>query len=168
MQVRRKKKDQEYWGEWLSRSIANSGRTQSELASFAGVSDPQVTRYKAGQLPSADTCQKIADFFGVDRLRLAVTAGLITPELAGAEKLPLPDNSAQRMAERDVVENYVNKKMSKDRDREVLLKALEALKARDSMEGAESEEILADALKRTEEAVNALGRLLNPDRGSDT
>lgn len=160
---RRRKKDQEYWGEWLSRSIANSGKTQSELAKYAGVSNPQVTKWKSGVFPSDEAAQKIADFFEVDRLRLAVTAGRVSAQIAGVEKLPLPDDSAQREAERDIVESYVSKKLTRDRDRQVLLTALEALKARDSMEGASSEEKIAEALKRTEEAVETLGKLLNPN-----
>lgn len=166
MKQRRKKQQQEYWGEWLSRSIANSGRTQTELAKHAGVSNPQVTRWKAGQFPSDEATQKIADFFEVDRLRLAVTAGRISEEMAGVKKLPLPDDSAQRTAERDIIESFVAKKVSGERDRQVLLKALEALRARDSMDGATSEEKLAEALKRTEDAVVALQQLLNPDRES--
>lgn len=166
MKQRRKKQQQEYWGEWLSRSIANSGRTQTELAKHAGVSNPQVTRWKAGQFPSDEATQKIADFFEVDRLRLAVTAGRISEEMAGVKKLPLPDDSAQRTAERDIIESFVAKKVSGERDRQVLLKTLEALRARDSMDGATSEEKLAEALKRTEDAVVALQQLLNPDRES--
>ncbi|GGR57301.1 helix-turn-helix domain-containing protein [Streptomyces roseolus] len=164
----RLRKDQEYWGEWLARTIANSGKSQTELARFAGVSDPQVTRWKKGTFPTPEVAQRIAEFFDVNPLRLAVTAGLISSEMAGVDRLPLPDDSAQREAEREVIANYVNKKLTRDRDREVLLQALEALRARDTMDGATSEEIMAEALKRTEEAVEALGQLLNPNRESGT
>ncbi|MFE6223059.1 helix-turn-helix domain-containing protein [Streptomyces sp. NPDC057854] len=164
----RLRKDQEYWGEWLARSIANSGKSQAELAKFAGVSDPQVTRWKKGTLPTPEAAQKIAEFFDVNPLRLAVTAKLISPEMAGVDRLPLPDDSAQREAEREVVASYLSKKLTRERDREVLLQALEALKARDTIEGATSEEIMAEALKRTEDAVEALGRLLNPNSESGT
>ncbi|WP_432112894.1 helix-turn-helix domain-containing protein [Streptomyces sp. S1] len=168
MKRRRNDQHQQYWGDWLSRSIANSGKTQSELARFAGVSDPQVTRWKAGQAPSDEASQKIADFFKVDRLRLAVTAGRISEEMAGVKRLPLPDDSAQRSAERKTVGEFVAKRVSKDRDREVLLTALEALNARDTIDGATDEEVMAEALKRTEDAVVALGKLLKPSRESDT
>jgi len=167
-QRRKKREDQDYWGEWLARSIANSAKNQTELATFAGVSNPQVTKWKQGQFPSDEAAQRIADFFEVDRLRLAVTAGRVSAQIAGVERLPLPDDSAQREAERDIIESYVNKKLTRERDKEVLLAALEALKARDTMDGATSEEKLAEAMKRTERAVEALGQLLNPDRESGT
>ncbi|MFD4474729.1 helix-turn-helix domain-containing protein [Streptomyces sp. NPDC058471] len=167
-QQKRKNDDQEYWGEWLSRSIANLGKAQNELAQYVGVSDPQVTRWKQGQFPSSEACKEIADFFNVDRLRLAVTAGRISEEMAGVERLPLPDDSAQRIAERQLIQDMVTKKLSKDRDRQVLLQALEALQARDSIEGATSEDRIAEALKRTEDAVLALSQLLNPDKESGT
>jgi transcriptional regulator with XRE-family HTH domain len=141
--------------------LANSDKTQSALAAAAGVSNGQVTRWKDdGQQPSGDAIKKIADFFDVNPLRLTVTAGIVPPEVAGVEKLPLPDMSARRNMERQALRETIMKKLSGSGDREYMLAMLEVLRAGDGAGDARSESGLPEALDRVEKAVDVLTKLL--------
>jgi transcriptional regulator with XRE-family HTH domain len=166
--MRRKKTAQEpshQFGEWLVRTLAERDISQSKFAKAVGVSDSLVTRWKSGTQPSIEACQRIAEFFGVDPLRLAVTAGRVPAEVAGVEGLPLPDDSARALAERQKMQELIEKKLSRSEDREALLSVLEVLEAKDGIENEDDTEKIAEALDRADRAIAALTQLLKPLEG---
>ncbi|MFD8117116.1 helix-turn-helix domain-containing protein [Streptomyces microflavus] len=156
-----RKKSKEYFGTWLARTMATRGLTGGEIARAVEVPDSYVSRWKNGKLvPGQDACQKLAKFLEVDPLRLAVTAGLITSEIAGVEELPHPDNSAIKEAERNLIKDFISKRATSGRDKEALLAALELLKVQDNYANAPEDKI-AEALGQVEEVTEKLRRLLS-------
>jgi transcriptional regulator with XRE-family HTH domain len=88
----------ETFGRWLDLTMANRGIRGRDLAKRLKVHDSAVSRWRSGQgAPTLDTLQKLAQVLGVDPIRLAVTAGLLDPSLVGAEMLPMPEPTAQRV-----------------------------------------------------------------------
>lgn len=85
------------FAEWLDNTMANRKVKGRDLARALDVHDSAVSRWKSGQgMPSLQTVMKIAEFFDVDPLRLAVTANLMDGKAVGIEPLPVPEPTARR------------------------------------------------------------------------
>jgi transcriptional regulator with XRE-family HTH domain len=83
------------FAKWLDLTLANAGMTGKELARVARLDEAQVSRWRRGKgKPSLESCERLANAFGVDPMRLAVTAGALPARMAGAEPLPMPPNTA--------------------------------------------------------------------------
>ena len=92
----------ETFGRWLDLTMANRDIKGRTLAKRLGVHDSAVSRWRSGQgVPALPTLQKLATVLGVDPIRLAVTADLLDETLVGAEPLPMPEPTAQRMQVKD-------------------------------------------------------------------
>lgn len=90
-------RDREYFAEWLSRTLAEREIAGGEVARALGVNDSAISRWKnAKASPGLDSVMKLADFLDVNAIALAVTAGLMTSEQAGVERLPLPEDTKTR------------------------------------------------------------------------
>lgn len=99
---RRQQKD--YFAEWLRRTMANRGISGGEVARALNVNDSAVSRWRNGKAtPGLESCQTLAEYLKVDPIRLAVTAGLLKPEVVKSEALPLPADTAQRRFVREQI-----------------------------------------------------------------
>lgn len=99
---RRQQKD--YFAEWLRRTMVNSGVSGGEVARALNVNDSAVSRWRSGKAtPGLESVQSLAEFLNVDPIRLAVTAGLLKPEVVKSEMLPLPPDTAQRQFVREQI-----------------------------------------------------------------
>jgi transcriptional regulator with XRE-family HTH domain len=85
------------FGEWLDITLSNQGIMGRTLAEKVGVHDSAVSRWRAGNgVPNMDTCERIAEALGVDALRLAVTAGLLSQKVANALPFDVPMPTERR------------------------------------------------------------------------
>lgn len=90
------------FGYWLDVTMANMGMSGRDLAVRVDVHDSAVSRWRAGKgTPTMEAIAQIAEVFEVEPLRLAVTAGLVTQEVAGVPPVPMPEPTAQRKEVRD-------------------------------------------------------------------
>lgn len=111
------------FGEWLDVTMSNKGITGRRLAEAAGVHDSAVSRWRVGQgVPNMDAIEGIASLLGVDPLRLAVTAGLLSHEVARVEPLPMPEPTARRESVR---RQLARLRGVTERERKLLLQAYE-------------------------------------------
>lgn len=102
----RKAKNQADFAEWLDVTMSNKGIMGRTLAEAAGVHDSAVSRWRSGTaVPSMDSLERMADLLGVDPLRLAVTAGVITAAVAGVDPLSMPEATARRESVRRQLAN---------------------------------------------------------------
>lgn len=84
---------------WLDLTMENRNITGNALAKLMGVNISQVSRWRNGHgLPSLKTMYRLGRALQVDPIRLAVTAGLLTPEETGKTALQMP--SARARADR--------------------------------------------------------------------
>lgn len=94
----------EYFAEWLTRTLANRGFSGGEVARAIGVNGAAVSRWRNGKgTPGIGSCVRLASFLGVDPIRLAVTAGLMSAEDVRYEPLPLPEQTAKREQVREQI-----------------------------------------------------------------
>lgn len=118
----------EYFAEWLDRTLMNRDISGAEAARAVGVSEGAVSRWRnaKGSTIGLDSCMKLATFLklgGMDPIRLCVTAGIMRSEDAGgADRLPLPDNTARQDRIRDQVTKIL--RPLTDAERMALLKEL--------------------------------------------
>lgn len=85
------------FGAWLDVTLSNKRLRGRDVARAIGVHDSAVSRWRAGRgVPTMSVCTRLAEFLKVDPLRLAVTAGHIPSEIAGADPLPMPQPTAAR------------------------------------------------------------------------
>lgn len=85
--------------------MANEKISGRELAQQVGVNDSVVSRWRSGQgSPGMESCAALARALGVDPLRLAVTAGVMSADMAGVEPLPMPPATALRERVREQIE----------------------------------------------------------------
>ena len=81
----------------LSKYVAESGRTQLEIAKAIGVSAPTFNMWMNGKaLPRIDKIQRLADYFGIDK------ADLIT------EETPKKDNPILRQLNFEISQMHEN------------------------------------------------------------
>lgn len=93
--MRREAKD--YFATWLDRTLTERGIAGGEVARALGVNDSAVSRWRNGKaVPGLESVTKLAEFLEVNPVGLVVTAGLMKPEVAGVEPLPLPDDTKTR------------------------------------------------------------------------
>lgn len=79
---------------WLDRTLVERGIAGGEVARALGVNDSAVSRWRNGKAsPGLDSVMKLARFLEVNPVRLAVTAGLMKEDEAGAEPLPMPEDT---------------------------------------------------------------------------
>lgn len=96
----------EAFGEWLDVTMSNKGIMGRMLAEATGVHDSAVSRWRSGMaVPSMDSIERMAPLLGVEALRLAVTAGVISASVAGVEPLPMPEATARRESVRRQLAN---------------------------------------------------------------
>jgi transcriptional regulator with XRE-family HTH domain len=92
----------ETFGRWLDLTMSNRSIKGRQLAKALKVHESAVSRWRAGNgVPSMDSCLRLAKFLDCEPIRLAVTAGLMDPELAGVDPLPMPEPTAYRLAVKD-------------------------------------------------------------------
>ncbi len=90
------------FGYWLDVTLANEHMSGRDLAHSVGVHDSAVSRWRAGKgVPTMEAIAKLAEFFKVEPLRLAVTAGIVTPAIAGVDALAMPEPTEQRKEVRE-------------------------------------------------------------------
>lgn len=122
MPIRKTRQDQDF-GEWLDVTMSNKNISGRTLAEVAGVHESAVSRWRSGTaVPSMDSIEKMAATLGVEALRLAVTAGVISAGVAGVEPLPQPEPTARRESVR---RQLANLRGVTDRERRLLLQAYE-------------------------------------------
>lgn len=91
------KRAREVFGRWLDVSMANRHLSGRDVAVKVGVHDSAVSRWRSGKgTPTMEYLTALAELFGVDPLRLAVTAGLVSQKIAGVEPVDMPEPMAQR------------------------------------------------------------------------
>ena len=115
--------DQEYFSEWLDRTLVQRGISGGEVAKALGVNDSAVSRWRRGKAsPGLDSVMRLAEFLEVQPVRLAVTAGLMKQEAVGVPPFSMPteDTSSMRRAKDHIMKTPG---LSKG-DREALLNAL--------------------------------------------
>lgn len=109
------------FAQWLDVTMANRRIKGRILADKLGVDDSAVSRWRNGRsVPSLETLMKLATVLNEDPIRLAVTAGLMDPDLVNVEPLPLPPPRARREHVREQI------KAIKGLDREEISKLLAA------------------------------------------
>lgn len=117
-------KEREYFAEWLDRTLNEKGIAAGEVARALGVSNGTVSKWRSGKNAIAfDSARKLAAFLDVQPVRLAVTAGLMTSEEAGAPPLPMPEEDTSNV--RRAKEHIMRIPGLSHADREALLRTLE-------------------------------------------
>jgi len=77
--------------------ICNHHLTGKDVAAKIKAHDSQVSRWRSGKgRPNMEAVTALADLFGVDRLRLAARAGLVSEDVAGVPPADMPEPIAQR------------------------------------------------------------------------
>lgn len=113
---------QQSFADWLDRTLTERKISGGEVARSVGKSDGTVSKWRSGKAkPSLASVRKLAAFLDVDPLRLIVTAGLMSSEEAGVDRLPIPRETVrvQRAKEQIMKNPYLSRG-----DREALLKTL--------------------------------------------
>ena len=91
------RKDRALFAEWLDVNMANRHMSGRDVAEIVGVHDSAVSRWRSGKgTPTMEYLTGLAELFGVDPLRLAVRAGLVSQQVAGVEPVDMPQPVAQR------------------------------------------------------------------------
>jgi transcriptional regulator with XRE-family HTH domain len=76
---------------WLDLTMENRNISGNKLAEMMHVHVSQVSRWRHGKgMPSLKTMYRMGRALEVDPIRLAVTAGLLTPEETGKKPLQMP------------------------------------------------------------------------------
>ena len=91
----------EEFARWLDLTMENRNISGNKLAELMNVNISQVSRWRNGKgRPSLTTLYRLGRVLEVDPIRLAVTAGILTPEEAGKTALvmPSPRVRADRLA----------------------------------------------------------------------
>lgn len=92
-----RKRERELFARWLDVNMSNHHMTGRDIAERIGVHDSAVSRWRSGKgVPTMEALSALAELFGVDPLRLAVLAGLVSVAVAGVEPVDLPEPIAQR------------------------------------------------------------------------
>lgn len=99
------------------------GVSGGDIAKALDVNDSAISRWKNGKAtPGLDSVFKLAKYFDVPGVALAVTAGLMTEGEAGTARLPLPEkNRSVELAEQHILDRIPG---LSDEDREALLNTL--------------------------------------------
>lgn len=119
----RNHKGSEQFSDWLKISMENVRLTGNEVAAKINVDGGTVSRWKNGKAtPNMEAVASLADLFGVNALRLAVTAGLVTKEVAGVEPLEMPENKAILRQAKEYVWKIPGLKTE---DREAMMKVIQ-------------------------------------------
>lgn len=115
----------EAFAAWLDATMSNKRVMGRVLAEKVGVNDSAVSRWRAGTaVPAMDTLVRIAEVFGEEPLRLAVTAGLLDARVAHVDPLEPPAPTARREAVRRQLSRI---KGLTDQDRRKLLETYEEI-----------------------------------------
>lgn len=123
-------RDQDYFAEWLSRTLVERDIPGGKVAEALGVNDSAISRWRNGKArPSLESVIALAEFLGVQPVRLAVTAGLMKEKQAGMSKLPLPEDTKTRVM---VKEQIMGIRGLTSRERQAMMEAY------DNMSTAES------------------------------
>lgn len=111
------------FGEWLDVTMSNKRIMGRALAEAAGVHESAVSRWRSGTAtPPMEAIEKMADILEVEALRLAVTAGILSPKVAGVEPLPMPEATARRESVR---RQLANLRGVTEEERRLLMQAYE-------------------------------------------
>ena len=86
----------EEFGRWLDLTMENRNISGNKLAEMMNVNISQVSRWRnAKGRPSLKTMYRLGRILEVDPIRLAVTAGILTPEETGKTALVMPSPRAR-------------------------------------------------------------------------
>lgn len=114
-------RDQDYFAEWLSRTLVERDIPGGKVAEALGVNDSAISRWRNGKArPSLESAMALAEFLGVHPVRLAVTAGLMKEKQAGMSKLPLPEDTKTRVM---VKEQIMGIRGLTSRERQAMMEA---------------------------------------------
>ncbi len=90
------------FGYWLDVTLANQHMSGRDLAHAVGVHDSAVSRWRAGKgVPTMEAIAKLAELFKVEPLRLAVTAGVVSSDVAGVSPLEMSEPTERRKEVRE-------------------------------------------------------------------
>lgn len=93
----RRNQQERNFGEWLDLTLSNRGITGRVIAEQLGVDETAVSRWRNSvSVPSSEKVELLADALELDRMRLLVTAGRISPSTANVEPYPMPEAIALR------------------------------------------------------------------------
>lgn len=82
---------------WLDITLDNLGIAGRTLAEDLGVHDSTVSRWRfGGSVPNAQLITALAERLDLNPLRLLVTAGHVSPQVAGVKPYGVPKPTAQR------------------------------------------------------------------------
>ena len=88
--------NKETFARWLDTTMENRNISGNKLAQMMGCDISQVSRWRNGHgLPSLKTMYRLGRALEVDPIRLAVTAGVLTPEETGKTALQMPSPRAR-------------------------------------------------------------------------
>jgi transcriptional regulator with XRE-family HTH domain len=111
------------FGQWLDTTMANKGLSGRWIAQRVDVNDSVVSRWRNGTaIPTMANLARLADTLDVQPLRLAVTAGLVTEEMAGVPPYEMPEPTALR---RRVIEEISAIRGITEGTRKALIKAFD-------------------------------------------
>lgn len=96
----------EAFGQWLERTLESKNLgTKGSFAAQIGTKPSSVSHYlKGARVPTPDVLFRMARVLGVDHVRLQVTAGVISAEDAGVDRLPMPPEDRERIHVRQTLE----------------------------------------------------------------
>lgn len=84
-------KEARRFSNWLDVTLENMHLTGHDVAEKCGVNDSAVSRWRNGAAaPSLETITTLADVLHLEPLRLAVTAGQLSSQMAGVLPYPTP------------------------------------------------------------------------------
>lgn len=84
-------KEARRFSNWLDVTLENLHLSGHMVSEAVGVNDSAVSRWRNGSsAPSLDNISKLAELLDLEPLRLAVTAGQLSAQLAGALPYPTP------------------------------------------------------------------------------
>lgn len=96
--------DEDYFAEWLTRTLAERGISGGEVARALEVNDSAVSRWRNGKAtPGLSSVLALAAFLNVPPVALTVTAGLMEESQAKVARLPLPNDTKSRTMVKDQI-----------------------------------------------------------------
>lgn len=102
----RRNAQQRQFGEWLDITLSNRGILGRVLAEALGVNESTVSRWRSGAgVPDSETVENMADFLGLDRMRLLVTAGALSANAARVDPYAMPEPTALRASVKRQIEH---------------------------------------------------------------
>jgi transcriptional regulator with XRE-family HTH domain len=83
--------DKQNFAMWLDTTMDNRGISGNKLAEMMNTDAAAISRWRNGHgLPRMETLYRLGRVLGVDPIRLAVTAGVLTPEETNKRPYPVP------------------------------------------------------------------------------